>query len=183
MTGLSSFLSIILAPIDPARASGAHDTLIRALGSGLSAFGAFGGLRYTHTSCPYRPFCRRPARVVARRRTNCICAILSQSIIRSTSVSISSNSACWAAISPRRFRTSALRASISSAWLRQTTSLADVAFSALPQQCGFAGAKVWVKKSHTSCRQPTRSARRCPALIVVRFAGGPAAEPAGEHGQ
>ena len=119
MTGLSSFWSIISpTPIDPARASGAHDTLIRALGSGLSAFGeqikgrarrfrrtdqcgAFGGLRYTHTSCPYRPFCRRPARVVARRRTNCICAILSQSIIRSTSVSISSNSACWAAISPR----------------------------------------------------------------------------------
>jgi hypothetical protein len=34
-------------------------------------------------------------------------------------------------------------------------SLADVAFSALPQQCGFAGAKVRVRKSYTSWRQPS----------------------------
>jgi hypothetical protein len=38
------------------------------------------------------------------------------------------------------------------------TSLADVALSALPQQCGFAGAKVWVRKSRTYCRQPAQSA-------------------------
>jgi hypothetical protein len=110
--------------------------------------GAFGGLRCTHTSSSCRSFCRRPARVVARRRTSCICALLSQSTMRSTNVSISSNSAQGVDFigltAPQHHR------------LPPSLTLL---FSALPQQCGFAGAKVSVRKSHTSCRQPTESAR------------------------